>query len=201
MAEKKKPEERRHEILDVAEEIFATKGYENASIEDLLKALQLSKGGFYHHFKSKEEVLDGIILRYTQRMVEGAKQVVARPEVNAKDKLQMLLAAIRISNAEEEILEELHRPENRTMHLKSLIESTVCLAPYFGEVARQGINEGSFHMDSPDEIMEALFIIASLWFDDAFFDLTAEQKQRRAIAFMEMAEKCTGVEKGSISFV
>ena len=45
-------------ILDSARRLFAEKGYEKTSIQDILNDLGLSKGGLYHHFKSKEAILD-----------------------------------------------------------------------------------------------------------------------------------------------
>ncbi|MDK2935237.1 MAG: TetR/AcrR family transcriptional regulator [Eubacteriaceae bacterium] len=195
MAEKKKPEERKNEILDISEKLFKENGYERTSIEQILKELKLSKGGFYHHFKSKEEVLDGIIKRFTDLAATSAQEVVENPDWDARQKMIHLLAAIRI-DSQDELLTEIHRPENNVMHLKSLLESTKVLVPYFGQVARQGIEEGHFKMEYPDEVMEGLFLIASIWFDEGFFDLSDDQKFQRAAAFMEMAEKCTGDHSG-----
>ena len=47
-------QERRQEFLDTARELFYSKGYEETSVNDILKKLDLSKGTFYHYFKSKE---------------------------------------------------------------------------------------------------------------------------------------------------
>lgn len=55
-----KGEKRRALILDTAESLFYQYGYENTSIADLLSAVSLSKGGFYHHFESKQQLLDEI---------------------------------------------------------------------------------------------------------------------------------------------
>lgn len=198
MATKKKPGERRNEILDTAEKIFITKGYEETSVEDILKVLQLSKGGFYYYFESKEEVLDSIIRRYTDQIVKAAQMVVDNTKMNAQEKFIQMLGAIKLSNEEsDEMLTQLHRPNNRTMHLKSLLETVNALAPIFGRIARQGMEEGIFTMDYPEEIMEALCMTASIWFDEAFFDLTKEEKMKRAAAFIEMAEKCVGVTKNT----
>lgn len=42
-------------------ELFYKKGYYNTSVDEVLEALELSKGAFYHHFKSKEDFLESII--------------------------------------------------------------------------------------------------------------------------------------------
>ena len=54
----KKPAERKAEILDAAEALFATKGYVKTSVADLLDAVGIAKGTFYFHCKSTEEVID-----------------------------------------------------------------------------------------------------------------------------------------------
>lgn len=50
-------ENKKRELLAVAEKLFIVKGYEQTSIDDILKESGISKGGFYHYFKSKDEIL------------------------------------------------------------------------------------------------------------------------------------------------
>ena len=56
----KKGDLRKQEILYTAEQLFCRKGYEQTSIQDILDQLHSSKGSFYHHFISKESLLEGI---------------------------------------------------------------------------------------------------------------------------------------------
>lgn len=63
----RKGDETRQELLDTAEKLFCLKGYEATSIQDILDALHLSKGGFYHHYASKEEVLRALCTRHAER--------------------------------------------------------------------------------------------------------------------------------------
>lgn len=56
----KKGDQRRQTILETAERLFFDKGYEETSIQDILDELKLSKGGFYHHFESKLQLLEAI---------------------------------------------------------------------------------------------------------------------------------------------
>ena len=55
-----KGERRREEILRTAESLFYAQGYERTTIQQILTALGLSKGGFYHHFASKEALLQAL---------------------------------------------------------------------------------------------------------------------------------------------
>lgn len=48
-------------IIVAATEVFTRKGFEKTTIEEIIREAGCSKGGFYHHFKSKDEVLEHII--------------------------------------------------------------------------------------------------------------------------------------------
>ncbi|MGN1370412.1 MAG: TetR/AcrR family transcriptional regulator [Aristaeellaceae bacterium] len=63
----RKGDEKRQELLGAAERLFCQQGYEKTSVQDILNAVALSKGGFYHHFASKEEVLTALCARRAER--------------------------------------------------------------------------------------------------------------------------------------
>lgn len=56
----KKGDIRKKEIIDTAELLFTQKGYVETSIQDILDQLNISKGSLYHHFVSKESILEEI---------------------------------------------------------------------------------------------------------------------------------------------
>ena len=56
----KKGDLKKQEILRTAESLFCRYGYEATSIQDILDELKTSKGSFYHHFISKEALLEEI---------------------------------------------------------------------------------------------------------------------------------------------
>ena len=81
----RKGEEKRQELLNTAERLFCQYGYEATSVQDILNAMKLSKGGFYHHYASKEEVLTALCSRraaraaeFTARLLEAADTPLAR---------------------------------------------------------------------------------------------------------------------------
>lgn len=79
----KKGDERKQAIVEVAERLFFDKGYENTSVQDILDEMQLSKGGFYHHFESKQQLLEFICQQRAeascQRGLEAAQAAGADP--------------------------------------------------------------------------------------------------------------------------
>ncbi len=57
MTKKKAKEIRTEEIIQAAVQEFLEKGYERASMDNIARRASLSKGGLYHHFRSKDEIL------------------------------------------------------------------------------------------------------------------------------------------------
>ena len=72
MARKESKEKRINDITDAAMEIFIKKGYENATMEAIAEGAGISKGGLYHHFKSKDMVLMSV----NQKISENIEKIM-----------------------------------------------------------------------------------------------------------------------------
>lgn len=72
----RKGDVKRQELLNTAEKMFCQQGYEKTSVQDMLTATGLSKGGFYHHFASKEEVLTALCVRRAERAAAFTAEVL-----------------------------------------------------------------------------------------------------------------------------
>jgi AcrR family transcriptional regulator len=79
MGEKK--EIRINEIIEAAICEFIEKGYENASMESIAKRAKLSKGGLYHHFKSKTEILFTVNMKFMEPVQELVFRIETNPSV------------------------------------------------------------------------------------------------------------------------
>lgn len=74
MARNAHPEVTRQRILDAAKKLFAQKGYERTTIQDILDELEdLSKGAIYHHFKNKEAMLHALVDSDNERLHSPGK--------------------------------------------------------------------------------------------------------------------------------
>lgn len=68
------PSSTRDLIAEKADELFYEVGFEATSFADIAAQVGISRGNFYHHFKTKDEILDAVITRRmgrTQTMLEG----------------------------------------------------------------------------------------------------------------------------------
>ena len=79
----KEAELRRSEILDAAQHLFYSKGYDETSIQDIIDAVGIAKGTFYHHFESKQELLDHLIDRMFGEVLVPLEMLVNEGEETA----------------------------------------------------------------------------------------------------------------------
>lgn len=199
----KEYEERRKEILETAERLFLTKGYTKTTVNDILKEIGIAKGTFYHYFKSKEEVMDEIIMKIIKEDVTKAKRIVSNPDIPVLDKLFKILMeqSPKSGDVKEKMIEQFHQPNNAEMHQKSLVQSIIHLSPVLTEVLEQGIEEGIFSTSYPQETIELLLSSAQVIFDDGLFQWKPEEMMRRAKAYIKMMEVSVGAKEGSFDYM
>ena len=84
--------ETRRQIVEAADRLFYERGFEHTSFADIAALVGISRGNFYHHFKTKDEILDAVIdlrLRNTQAMLE-------KWELEGETPKERILSFIRI---------------------------------------------------------------------------------------------------------
>lgn len=86
-----KGEHTRERILDAAERLVLAKGYSGTSIDDVLAATGLTKGAFFHHFKSKGELARVLVERFWHRDMALFEELWRRADARSDDPLQAVL--------------------------------------------------------------------------------------------------------------
>jgi AcrR family transcriptional regulator len=100
----------RFEILRTAARLFQQQGYDATSMSDVARALGLSKGGLYHHFKSKDEILFSLMnhaLDITQERVIGPVEKIADAEARLRALIRLHIEVV-LSIRDREISVMLH---------------------------------------------------------------------------------------------
>src|SRR3981189_2696285 len=82
----------RQELVRAAARFFQQRGYDATSMNDVAAALKLSKGGLYHHFQSKDEILFEIM----NHAMEITQERVLKPVSGIADPEERLRALIRL---------------------------------------------------------------------------------------------------------
>ena len=150
----KKAEERRKEILQKAQELFYEFGYTNTSVNMVIEALGISKGAFYHYFKSKEELLDCLSDEFTNNIIIKIKSIVNDPNLNAIEKLNRMYKEsgnYKVENIDfiMTITEALYNDNNLLLRYKLNGKSVESVLPLMTAIFQQGKEEGIFDIDDP----------------------------------------------------
>ena len=191
MARNKHPEETVNQILNVAYRLFMEKGYEHTSIQDILNNLGgLSKGAIYHHFKSKEEILETV----TNRMTEESNKILAkirdRKDLTGKEKLKMIFTESLNRPVPEEIFAAAPNISKSPTLLFSMFRDTVDgVSPnYILPIIREGVADGTIRTDCPEELAELIILLANIWMNPMVFGNSPEQIYRKFSVFRQMMQ-------------
>lgn len=198
----KKAEERRNEILDAADELFGQRGFDGTSTNDILEKVGIARGTLYYHFKSKEDIMDALIERYTVLILGAAKKIAADKSIPINERIIRVVMALNISNGNgKEIIEHIHKPQNALMHQK--IQKVIIngVPPILTGIICEGIEQGLFSTPYPYECMEMVVAYTNTVFDHDMVYLTNEELASRIQAFVFNVERLLGVESGSLMYM
>ena len=189
MARNKHPEETVNLILDVACRLFVEKGFEHTSIQDIINNLGgLTKGAIYHHFKSKEDILEAVISRMTEESNRMLIEVRDRTDLTGKDKLKTIFKESIFRPVQDEIFTQAPNLGDNPKLLFSIFCNTIReVAPdYIFPIIRQGIDDGTIVTDYPEQLAELIILVANIWANPMIFDNTVEETHNRFMVFQQM---------------
>lgn len=190
MARNKYPEVTEERILDVSQRLFLEKGYENTTIQDIVNELGgLTKGAVYHHFKSKEEIMDAVGDRmfFENNPFEAVK---GRTDLKGLEKLREVIRLNQSDAARTSMtVQSIPLTRNPRVLVGMVDANRRILTPYFLELIEEGNRDGSIHTEYAKEIAELLPLLTSLWLLPSVFPATKKEMKRKFYFIGEMMEK------------
>ena len=196
----KEGEVRKREILVTARELFIKKGYEQTSVNDILKIVDIAKGTFYYYFASKEEVLEAIILDIVEEGARRAEMILKDKSVPLVNRIMMaIMAQTPEFEGSNEIAEELHKVENaklEQLYLKAMVKR---MTQVLQEPVLEGVELDVFHMEYPTECIETILLLGHMMFDCDVFEWKMEEYPKKVQAFLCNAERIMGTKVGELN--
>ena len=210
----RKNPERRQELMVAAQQLFYTKGYENTSVNDIIQAVGVSKGAFYHHFDSKTAVLEAIVTQIAEQVVANMQTIIADETLSAIPKWQKV---IQISNnwkieRKAEMLETsrlVHMDENILLAHKIRTETLKGMAHEMARIVAQGVDEGVFDVEYIFETAEIMMVNIStlgetmnkLIFNSEKYDDPTTLALQKNAAVQTAVERLLGAPPGSMPII
>ncbi len=183
MGRPKKPDHTVQQILETSQRLFLEKGYEQTTVQDIVDNLDgLSRGAIYHHFKSKEEIVDTVI---RNTMLEGESFLngnyeKGKRDYTALDKLKnMILVSFQQGERQDVLWESealLKNPKFLTNHINACIQHII---PRVRMMIEEGNRDGSMNVAQVDEAAEMITLLLNIWCIPAIFPTSSQQLVKR----------------------
>lgn len=197
------PEERRLEFLNTSLRLFNEKGYEKTTVNDIIVAMGLSKGAFYHYFESKEDVVEQIADAYADKFFRIAEEIAERRDMDAVEKVNQVFKMVQTrrkgSREEREKIRSMFR-ENSNQRLEQKLFSK--FRERFRSPARriieEGVQSGLFGSFNPEEAADFLLLSArglNIATEELAMEALSEESGDPASLERRMEEKLDFYEK------
>jgi len=180
MPRNKNPEETIKKIKEVSLKLFLEKGYDETTVLDIVNNLGgLTRGAFYHHFKSKEEVLEAIFAEEFSADTHPIKKAQSAQVENGLERVKLAMKYGMKANFEDNEVADItrlamtlmQRPRFMAEQLKGNQEIAAMLTPMIAE----GMEDGSIKPGNPKVIAEMAMLLLNFWLIPDIFPCGIEE--------------------------
>jgi len=205
-----KGQQSRARIIDAAEKLFIEKGYAATSVQDILDMLHISKGGFYHYFDTKMELLSEVCARRTEEWYVSGVENVRSMRAGWVEKLNAAIKLVSMLDREGSMLgtmTEMGMMGEDAPVMQKVRNTTLRLVtPLIAEILDAGSREGQFYLHRPAETARLITMLALDVNEDAVKEIAANYNNPECAfnvlqllsAFREAIELIVNAPYGSI---
>jgi AcrR family transcriptional regulator len=178
----KEYDERYQEFVDVAQRLFYEHGYEQVSVRQIIDAVGVAKGTFYHYFDAKSDLLDALVNRSLGEALAILQPLVDDPTLDAITKFDEIFARLgswKVASKDFylNLMKVLYRDENLLLRTKMQRANMASLIPLLAQVIEEGVAEGLFAADSPTEAAEIVLNLGIALSESVIYTLLATEER------------------------
>ena len=190
MARNRDSHETRKKILEVSKNLFLEKGFDNTSIQDIIDGLGgLTKGVIYHHFESKDEILQSIVSENNQEILnynwrgDTALEKIQNSLMDAFSNLeqQRLVYSVSIMLRSPRLLGEQYL---------SLFSDFL---PEIRKKVYEGVKDESIKTEYPEELADLIILTLDVWIGFQISVFSVEELKRK-MNFIKLTFEGLGVQ-------
>lgn len=191
-------------------QLFAQVGYDKASVNTIVAKAKVSKGAFYYYFDSKEEILNSVLEQYGQRVREIVEEIADNKSLSGLEKFNLAFAKIQQYKAEniDRLLKMSRMMEDSDNKFQSkFIEKLLeYINGPFTRIIKQGVREGDFNTDYPEEMMGSIMYLA-IYLKDSTKEFIFNPKKalmniktliRKYNFILDVVNRILGAKKGAV---
>ncbi len=178
----------RNKILEASGALFAEKGFDFTTMQDIMERSGLSKGAIYHHFKSKEEIMQalGDKMFFDNNPFDEIRK---RTELNGLQKIRELLKINQSDTKRNDFnMEAVHILKDPRILANAVEANRRVLTPLWRELLEEGKADGSVKTEYAKELSELLPLI-NFWLMPSVYPATAGEIHHKLIFVMEVLSK------------
>lgn len=194
---------KKDQILDTSLQLFMKKGFDATSISDILSQLDIARGTLYYHFESKEAIMDAIIERLLNQVLENIEKLMTNDSLSQAEKFMGFFASINLTQltGDEEIVDYFNQPQNALFHEKSNRLLIKKLSPVLAQIISDGMESGLFDTPFPAETAELILVGITGFVDSKDSPVEENQTNRRMESFLYNAARMLGMSQSGLDGV
>ena len=194
---------KKDQILDTSLQLFMKKGFDATSISDILSQLDIARGTLYYHFESKEAIMDAIIERLLNQVLEKIEKLMTNDSLSQTEKFMGFFTSINLTQltGDEEIVDYFNQPQNALFHEKSNRLLIKKLSSVLAQIISEGMESGLFDTPFPAETAELILVGITGFVDSKDSPVEENQTNRRMESFLYNAARMLGMSQSGLDGV
>ncbi len=201
-------------IMNIALSLFCKQGFNETSVEAIVKKAKVSKGAYYHYFQSKDAILEEIVIEFIDQSAVAFENIANDKKLTALKKFQKIMkwphdiASIKKLNLRKFIKlgQLITRIDSAKLFDKMQNYTAIKFSPFLLKIFEQGIEEKSFNITYPEETCKLYVEFMSSFKRRMLFEIKECKNNTDKvkliyvkIKFLEyFMERILGLKKGSI---
>ena len=198
----KDPVVRSNEIIDAAEQLFYSVGYDETSVSDIVKAVGVAQGTFYNYFASKEAVLEALVQRHVSK-IYAKLAGIENAEMTAIQKYEKMFYTIfeNLRNGDGWVFDFIYYNKHLQITEKIIRQGGNMFLPFTKKIIEQGNQQGDFNVDHIDEVQEFISAVMECFTHALYQKKTDEELRQRLRIVSKMIGGALGIKNYELQLV
>ena len=176
-------------ILETAMRLFAEKGLENVKVEDVVTEVGVTRGAFYHYFKSREELIAGVMYKSFK---DDNPYLLANKQkgLSALEKLRFAAKFSLRSHMDtsESMRAQIKQLANDPIVFKNeMIFQVTVMAAYIEKLLIEGNEDGSMNVALPKQTSQTIAWLTASWLTPYAFEVSYEEYVDKVLFFEQLS--------------